>query len=213
MTKYDKTVLNGNFMLDLETCSYKELLEECYCELEDMLYAHVDILKQPFFIKLETMLSEDKVNKKNIQNIIISSLEELKKIKLDDTAIYTYLTKLKNALDSYSDKDNNKLTISDLTVEDDSNYGNGIYIIKKEGIIFNGTEESFLEKDFKKEDLLDVSCLTSYESNNYILYKKESFVKIIKNIEDARDFMYTTVLLDLPDFDSKTECLVFCLTH
>ena len=91
----------------------------------------------------------------------------------------------------------------------------GIFIVKKENVLFNGTKSNLKEhiKTLKMDSSTEYTVFNTYEADNCILVKDEGIRKVKGNIEDARDFMYTTVLLELEDFDTKTESLIFNLTH
>lgn len=89
----------------------------------------------------------------------------------------------------------------------------GILIVKKDGVIFSGSENDFIKKSFLESDLKDVYYIRSGESENFILINKSSLRTIIKQVSDARDFAYNTVSLELPDFDPLSEILIFRLNY
>lgn len=93
--------------------------------------------------------------------------------------------------------------------------GLGIYIVKKENVLFNGPEKELVKamKILEKDSSNEYSVFNTYEADNYIFVKNEGIRKLKSDIEDARNFMYSTVLLELKDFDPKTESLIFNLTH
>lgn len=108
-------------------------------------------------------------------------------------------------------KFNNEEEVYDLI--DESKIGLGILSLKKESILFCGSMKDLIGKDF---ECSNIECINSYESNTfYIIDIDKSNINLFNtNIVDARDFMYNTVSLDLPEnFNSKEDCIIFKLTH
>lgn len=103
----------------------------------------------------------------------------------------------------------------------ENNLGLGIFVVPKEDIIFSSiNNENPIENCYdaiKDFDENDITYISSYESDNFYILKNKTYPFISSNlgykIEDARDFQYNTVAIDLSSIDCINKVLIFKLDH
>lgn len=107
---------------------------------------------------------------------------------------------------------NNSINEVGLKIEESSDASGGVFIIKKEAILFNDISDKLIGKNFSGQNL---KIINKYDSGEIIIYNEDidKFRKVDTWIEDVYHIECAKPpLLNLPeDFDPKTETVFFNL--